>query len=166
LDVVRQLLVAEQRRIRDFMRRTSTRPERHADVSISGSLSEVLGEIAKQWDCVTPLTVEPLDAAAPATLMVHLSLMLAEAVANAVRHGSAATVRISVIKSREEITVHVRDDGRGFKGGETFCMKDEQLRAAAIGPFSLHERIRELGGLLTLKSSSAGVALEIQLPLT
>jgi signal transduction histidine kinase len=166
LETVRQLLVAEQRRILDFMRRTSARPERATEVPILGSLQEVLSEAAKQWDCATPLTVEPAEATAPPTVMVHLSLMLAEAVANAVRHGNAANVRISVTKSPQRITVQIRDDGRGFKGGGTFSMDDEQLRSASTGPFSLRERISELGGLLSVDSSPAGVELTIQLPVT
>jgi signal transduction histidine kinase len=166
LNSIRQLVVAEQRRIRDFMRRKLAHPEQDTEVPISSSLQEVLGEVAKQWNCATRLTVEPAEGTAPPTLIVHLSLMLAEAVANAVRHGDASTVRISVTKSPQRITAQICDDGRGFKGGATFSMSDEQLRRAGSGPFSLHERIRELGGLLSVDSSPAGVELTIQLPLT
>jgi signal transduction histidine kinase len=165
LDSIRQLLVGEQRRIRDFMRRTPASPEK-SEVLISLSLREVLSEVAKQWDCATPLSVEPAEATAPPTLIVHLSLMLAEAVANAVRHGNASMVRISVTKSPQRMTVRIRDNGHGFKGGATFSMSDKQLRQAGSGPFSLHERIGELGGLLSVDSSPAGVELTIQLPVT
>ena len=91
--------------------------------------------------------------------------MLAEAVANAVRHGRASTVRVSIQKTRQEIVVTVRDDGHGFNGA-TFNYDDRALTEAGVGPFSLRERVRELGGLLGVKSSPAGVDLQIELPLS
>jgi signal transduction histidine kinase len=166
LDSIRQLLVGEQRRIREFMRRTPTRPEKETEVPISLSLRDVLSEVAKQWNCATPVSVEPAQATASPTLIVHLSLMLAEAVANAVRHGRASTVRISMTKAPERMTIRIRDNGHGFKGGATFNMSDEQLRQAGSGPISLHERIRELGGVLSVDSSPTGVELTVELPLT
>jgi signal transduction histidine kinase len=166
LEVIRQLLVGEQRRIRDFMRKTPPRGDGETEVPLAISLQEVLVEIARHWDCAASLTIEPPEATATATLCVHLSLMLAEAVANAVRHGNAATVRVMIQKSHQELKVMVHDDGRGFAGGATFAYKGEDLTAAGLGPFSLHGRIRELGGILAVKSSPAGVDLQIELPLT
>jgi signal transduction histidine kinase len=165
LEVVRQLLNGEQRRVRDFVRKTPSRGQLSAEVPLGLSLQEMLSETARHWNCATSLMVEPPEATAPATLCVHLSLMLAEAVANAVRHGQASTVRVTIRRGHKNITVEVHDDGFGFKGG-TFSLNDEDLVAAAIGPFSLHERVRELGGLLGVRSSSAGVNLQIQLPLS
>jgi signal transduction histidine kinase len=165
LEVVRQLLNGEQRRIRDFVRKTPARGNQSADVPLGLSLQEVLSETARHWNCATSLAVDPPEATAPATLCVHLSLMLAEAVANAVRHGQASSVRVTIRRGHKNITVEVHDDGLGFKGA-TFSLNDEDLVAAGIGPFSLHERVRELGGLLGVKSSPAGVNLQIQLPLS
>ena len=165
LEVVRQLLNGEQRRIRDFVRKTPSRGQQSTEVPLGLSLQEVLSETARHWNCATSLTVDPPEATAPATLCVHLSLMLAEAVANAVRHGQASSVRVTIRRGHKNITVEVHDDGLGFKGA-TFSLDDEDLVAAGIGPFSLHERVRELGGLLGVKSSPAGVNLQIQLPLS
>jgi signal transduction histidine kinase len=165
LEVVRQLLNAEQRRIRDFVRKTPPRGQESPDVPLGLSLQEMLSETARHWNCATSLTVEPPEATAPATLCVHLSLMLAEAVANAVRHGQASSVRVTIRRGHKNITVEVHDDGLGFRGA-TFSLNDEDLVAAGIGPFSLHERVRELGGLLGVRSSPAGVDLQIQLPLS
>jgi signal transduction histidine kinase len=165
LEVIRQLLNGEQRRIRDFVRKTPSRAQQAAEVPLGLSLQEVLSETARQWNCATSLTVDPPEATAPAPLCVHLSLMLAEAVANAVRHGQASRVRVAIRRGHKYITVGVHDDGLGFKGA-TFSHDDEDLVAAGIGPFSLQERVRELGGLLGVKSSPAGVDLQIRLPLS
>ena len=68
-------------------------------------------------------------------------------------------------KISQDITVDVRDDGHGFDGA-TFMLNDEELTETRSGPRSLRDRVRELGGLLGVKSSPTGVDLQIQLPLT
>ena len=163
LDVVRQLLLGEQRRIRDFVRRMPPHAEPEADVPMDRSLQEVLAEITKHWDCSAKLIVDPPEAMVSSTLCAHLSLMLAEAVANAVRHGHASIIRVSIMKTDQEVTVHVRDDGRGFDGA-TFIRDDKELAEAGVGPFSLRARVHELGGRLAVKSSPAGVDLEFSYP--
>jgi signal transduction histidine kinase len=165
LEVVRQLLVGEQRRIREVMGRTSTRNEREREVTLNTYLQTILAETAKHWNCKASLSVDPPDAMANATLCVHLSLMLGEAVANAVRHGQASMIKVSMHQSCQDLTVNIRDNGHGF-GGESFSYEAEFLATAKLGPLSLRERVQELGGQMRMKSSSKGVELQIKLPLT
>ena len=100
LDVVRQLLNGEQRRIRDFMQKAPPRAELETDVALGTSLQDFLAETAQHWNCTTSLTVEPAEATVPRALCDHLSFMLAEAVANAVRHGQASSVRVSISENK------------------------------------------------------------------
>ena len=162
---MRQLLVGEQRRIREVMGRTSTRNEREREVTLNTYLQTILAETAKHWNCKASLSVDPPDAMANATLCVHLSLMLGEAVANAVRHGQASMIKVSMHQSCQDLTVNIRDNGHGF-GGESFSYEAEFLATAKLGPLSLRERVQELGGQMRMKSSSKGVELQIKLPLT
>jgi signal transduction histidine kinase len=164
LDDVRQLLAGDQRRIREVMRKIRTPTERENDVALNTYLQNVLAEIARRWSCKTSLSVDPPEARAPTALCVHLSLMLGEAIANAVRHGQASTVRISIQKSPQDIAVYICDDGHGFDGCTS--PKDKNLAPTSVGPLSLRDRIHELGGLLDVKSSPGGVELRIELPLT
>ncbi len=165
LEVVRQLLVSEQRRIREAMGKTASRNEREREVPLKTYLQNVVADAAKHWNCKTSLKVDPPDAVANATLCVHLSLMLGEAVANAVRHGHASLVRVSIQKSLQDVTVHVCDNGRGFQGA-SFSYDTEGPAGAGSAPLSLQNRISELGGRMGVKSSSEGVELLITLPLT
>jgi signal transduction histidine kinase len=165
LEVVRQLLVSEQRRIREAMGKTPPRNEREREVALKKYLQSVLAETAKHWNCKTSLSVDPPEAMAHATLCVHLSLMLGEAVANAVRHGHASTVNVSIQKSSQDITVHIRDNGHGFEGA-TFSYDTENPASSGFAPASLQNRVNELGGQMSVKSSRTGVELLIKLPFT
>ena len=101
----------------------------------------------------------------PWSFLAQLSLMLGEAVANAVRHGNASNISVSICKTSAEMVVHIRDDGRGF-GAKVISYKDAQLNEYSPSPLSLRERVDELGGSIVITSSSAGVDLKIELPLT
>jgi signal transduction histidine kinase len=165
LEVVRQLLVNEQRRIREAMGKTALRNEREREVPLKTYLQNVVADAAKHWNCKTSLKVNPPEAMANATLCVHLSLMLGEAIANAVRHGRASMVRVSIEKSSQDVTLHICDNGHGFHG-VSFSYDTEDPASAGSAPLSLQDRVSELGGRMGVKSSSEGVELLIKLPLT
>jgi signal transduction histidine kinase len=79
-----------------------------------------------------------------------------EALTNCVRHARATAIAV-VIHAREEvIDVSVSDDGIGL---------DPSRRAAGFGLRGIEERVRELGGNITLLSAAGqGATLSIKLP--
>ena len=61
-----------------------------------------------QWKCPSPVLVEDQ------TTATHLYRIAQEAVSNAVKHGGAETVRVSLIRSAGSISLSVHDDGCGI----------------------------------------------------
>jgi two-component system sensor histidine kinase DesK len=80
-----------------------------------------------------------------------LSLVLREAVTNIVRHAGASecSIEVSMVKDRTQLVI--ADDGRG------------DIRQEGNGLRGMRERVRELGGSLSLESDR-GTRLLIQLP--
>jgi signal transduction histidine kinase len=79
-----------------------------------------------------------------------------EALTNCVRHSRATAIHVSVRASEQTIDVSVSDDGVGL---------DPSRRAAGFGLRGIEERVRELGGSITLLSASGqGATLSIKLP--
>ena len=80
-----------------------------------------------------------------------------EALTNCVRHARATAIGV-VVRAREEtIDVSVSDDGIGL---------DPSRRAAGFGLRGIEERVRELGGTITLLSAAGqGATLSIKLPI-
>src|SRR5262249_22255798 len=111
LDTIKQLLNYEQIRIRDFVRQTLPKSDAGTELVLSRDLRRVVAELGEQWECKTSFSVDPQDASIPAKLGAHLSLMLAEAVSNAVRHGGASTVRVGIRKTNEHLAIQIQDDG-------------------------------------------------------
>jgi signal transduction histidine kinase len=83
-----------------------------------------------------------------------LPRILREAIANAVRHGSARTITV-YLRDADGIWLRVTDDGCGFDASEL----DSQ---AGFGLISMQERTEALGGELRLSSEPGeGTAVEI-----
>jgi signal transduction histidine kinase len=80
-----------------------------------------------------------------------------EALTNCVRHARATAIGIVVRARDEHIEVSVSDDGIGL---------DPSRRAAGFGLRGIEERVRELGGTITLLSAAGqGATLSITLPI-
>jgi two-component system, NarL family, sensor histidine kinase DesK len=80
-----------------------------------------------------------------------LSLVLREAVTNIVRHAGASQCSIEVSTANDRTQMVIADDGRG------------DIRQEGNGLRGMRERVRELGGSLSLESHR-GTCLRIELP--
>jgi two-component system sensor histidine kinase DesK len=80
-----------------------------------------------------------------------LSLVLREAVTNIVRHAGASECSIEVSTEKDRTQLVIADDGRGG------------IRQEGNGLRGMRERVRELGGSLSLDSHQ-GTRLRIELP--
>ena len=78
---------------------------------------------------------------------VELRAILAEAVRNAVEHSHASALRIEGEVDRDRGSISVIDNGRGFD--------PSQLPKGHYGLLGMQERAEEIGGTLTVDSSSA-----------
>jgi len=164
LNTIKQLLNNEQIRIRDFVRQTLPKSDAGTELVLSRDLQRVISELGELWECTTSFSVDPQDARVPAKLGAHLSLMLAEAISNAVRHGGASTIRVGMRKTNEHLAIEIQDNGHGITGSA--CKYDNKEPAdAALGPVSLRGRVVELGGSLDVRSSPLGTELQIRMPL-
>src|SRR5262249_38929308 len=87
-----------------------------------------------------------------------------EAVHNALRHGEAKHITVSVRVDSSRLLLSVRDDGRGFD-------VDEALQRAAtghhLGLSGMRERVEALGGRLEMDSVPGhGAEIRASVPLT
>jgi signal transduction histidine kinase len=132
-----------------------------AKVVIAARSRDQLEETGRYWNCTTSLSVSPPDVQLPQALAVQLSLMLSEAVANAVRHGEASNVDVAMTKANGHLIVNVRDNGKGFNSQP---IQDPPQEQEPIVTSSLRERVCALGGSLTVSSYPTGAELAIRLP--
>ena len=94
----------------------------------------------------------------PPDVQVALYRIAQEALSNVVRHAGATMVVVKLLTKPHEVTMIVDDDGRGFDPAA--------VPAGRYGLLGMNERVKLLGGTLTLTSKvSKGTALEVRIPL-
>ena len=158
LATVRELLQIEQRRVREFVDASHATDNERVAIEMLRPLAE---DTARLWGCAVTLNVDPPASLVSRKMLNELSLMLAEAVANAVRHGEADRVEVSASCRNGRLEIEIRDDGHGFAGAGT-AQEAAELSEGRL-PRSLSARIKEMGGRLQAYSSTSGAVLRLEL---
>ncbi|HEY0887993.1 MAG TPA: sensor histidine kinase [Nocardioides sp.] len=104
---------------------------------------------------LTVATDVHLDASLPAAVEVAGYRIVAEALANAVRHSGARQVTVRVAGTARGLDLEVADDGHGMPA---------LRRAGALGLDSMRQRAEEIGGTLTITSGPGGTRVAAALP--
>ena len=90
---------------------------------------------------------------------IFLFTSVRELLINIVKHADAHKVEISIAKNGEKMVVQVRDDGRGF------LPEKADSRSKGFGLFSIKERLRHLGGHMSIDSGPGrGTVITLSAP--
>ncbi len=96
---------------------------------------------------------------------VELSLfrIVQECLTNIHRHSGSLTAFVRLARSRQGVTLEVKDEGRGFSpNGETIVSGSE---TPGVGLRGMRERVRQLGGQFEITSNGTGTLVFARLPL-
>jgi signal transduction histidine kinase len=161
VDSVLVLLLDEQRRIRLFVegRQLSINQSK---LELRHKMLQLVDQYRRHWGCEITVSVTPENITIQPELGEQLDFILAEAIANAVRHGQASRVDVTARRSSDHILLWIKDNGHGLKGA-VGVYTEADLVARSLGPVSVRARIAELNGSLALSSSPEGVELRIEL---
>jgi signal transduction histidine kinase len=128
---------------------------RPVNASLDASISQAAEEVAArdgvplQLDLATGLR-------APDAVHDALTRIVREAVGNAIRHGDAGSVRITLSGS-EGVRLTVEDDGKGLPA--------DAPNGRGFGLVSMRERAEAVGGTLELSpGGEGGLRLEVRVP--
>lgn len=156
IDHAANVLANQQRRIREFVVGANPRPNRPT-VPLADAIQPILEELASLWKCEITGQFHPVRAVLTSARLPQIKLILAEAVANAVRHGKATEIEVT-IESDAGLWIEVRDNG----SVEADAADPQQ--SGQIAPFSLRQRVRDMGGGCNLTIGSSGGTLVVALP--
>ena len=86
-----------------------------------------------------------------------------EALTNVHRHSGGTAVDIDVDVDAEQVWLEVKDNGRGIPEDRLHAV--ESGLGKGVGLAGMRERVRELGGSLTIESNQTGTLLRISIPI-
>ncbi|MFD2473555.1 PAS domain-containing sensor histidine kinase [Amycolatopsis silviterrae] len=84
----------------------------------------------------------------PPEVEVELFRVVVESLTNVVKHANAKSARISFTRSGRDLSVTIRDDGKGFDPADP--------HAGHLGLISMRERLDRVGGRLRVESAPGG----------
>jgi len=91
-----------------------------------------------------------MEARLPPQVETALYRIAQEALANVAKHADAEHVWIELTRDGDEVTLVVRDDGRGM---DVAALSGDKAAASGLGLLSMAQRAQELGGDLQLESA-------------
>ena len=128
-------------------------------------LPEALAEVAKRWSEVhgVPAELTTTGTVRPMHPEIELTLLRAaqEALANVARHAGASRVGLTLSYMGDELTLDVRDDGRGFDPASVPAPDGH----GGYGLTAMRQRVERLAGSLAVESEpGAGTAISATVP--
>jgi signal transduction histidine kinase len=156
-------LMAEeiQAEVRRFSR--ALRPLYLEDLGFVPALEMLAKDVGRGNDLEVCVQVEGEIRRLASDLELTAYRIVQEASANVVRHAMAKNVWLTVIFGDDRLTLHVRDDGRGF---EAPVNPADLTNQGHFGLMGIRERALLFGGRMEVHSKrGAGTVLEVFLPL-
>jgi signal transduction histidine kinase len=101
----------------------------------------------------------------PKPVALGLFRILQESLTNIHRHSESTKAEIKVKLSAQQVSLDVRDYGKGMS---PLTLRTFQIQGtnSGVGLAGMRERMRELGGQLTIKSCAPGILISVTIPLS
>ena len=88
-----------------------------------------------------------------------------EALTNVYRHSGSPTAVVRLVLEADEVRLEVRDQGKGLSQGQS-RRTDVSPVTLGVGIPGIRERVRQLGGRMSLDSKEPGTVVEVVLPVS
>ncbi len=110
------------------------------------------------------LLIDSAELQSPDRICRELFQIYREALNNIKKHAKASHVVVKLTQDDSRLTLVVDDNGEGFSFAGKFT--GDELDRLRLGPISIKERTRTVGGVLTIESNPGhGARLTIEIPL-
>jgi signal transduction histidine kinase len=131
------------------------------EVGLLSALRWFLEGLTKRSGIETFLDVQPPDfPRLPSEMETATFRIIQEALNNVFRHSGAKNGWISLHQKNGQLTVTIRDDGKGVAEG----VIEFRPESIGMGIGGMRQRVKEFGGELRLAKASPGTLLEVMIP--
>lgn len=101
----------------------------------------------------------------PREVELAIFRVLQESLTNIHRHSTSASAQIRLEAMPKEMVLLVRDFGKGILSGNDGGNTARTLSRVGVGIRGMQERVRQLGGSISIKSENPGTLIEAHFPL-
>jgi signal transduction histidine kinase len=150
--------VVSLRRLTEHLHPADLEPSR-----LSTYLTSIVQRFQREAGIAATLDASFDASAFTPSMCMELLRVLQEALANIRRHSNAQSVHVCMRTHPGYCVMEIADDGRGFPFDGRLTL--DELHRTLQGPRVIMERVRALGGDLTIESRASGARLEIRVPM-
>ena len=138
------------------------RPSLLDDLGLEPALHWLCEDFARRSGVRCAFAGDGLERELPDAHKTCVYRVIQEALHNCEKHSGAGHVAVALQQKPSELTVEVRDNGRGF----ALDKHGAPLGSAGLGILGMRERVASLGGALNIRSSPGeGTRILVSLPL-
>lgn len=160
LEHIQRLLRDEVMSLRELMQQM--RPVEIAPQKLLEFLADLVERFQRETGIAATFVTDLEEISLPAHLCRELARIVQEALVNVRKHSAASNAVVRFGREDGMWKLVIDDDGRGFEFIGRFTQAD--LDSARKGPLIIKERVRSMGGELTIESTPGrGARLEITL---
>jgi len=135
------------------------RPGLLDDLGLTAALEWQAKEFEQSQGIKCELRIRPVDVVLNREISTAIFRIFQETLTNIVRHAEARRVKVHLVKRPVELTLTVRDDGRGIT-------KKQIASSTSIGLVGMRERATFLGGTIEISGSRGrGTTVKVTIPL-
>jgi signal transduction histidine kinase len=150
----------------DELRRmvTEMRPVRVESADMRELMFGFAERFRSEQDLAIDLFIEDRNLRLPDRVCRELFQIYRESIHNVKKHARASHVVVKLGQDEAKVFLVIDDNGRGFSFSGTYS--SEELDKLRLGPISIKERTRGVGGTLTVESNPGhGARLTVEIPL-
>jgi len=151
----------------DELRRmvTDLRPVRVESADMKEMMQGFAERFRSEHGLDVDLFIEDRELRLPNRVCRELFQIYRESLHNVKKHANASHVVVKLRQDEARVFLVVDDNGRGFSFAGRY--ENEDLDRLRLGPISIKERTRSMGGTLTVESNPGhGARLTIEIPLS
>jgi signal transduction histidine kinase len=153
IDRIKSVAESAVKSIRDIA--LLLRPPMLDDLGLVPALEWQAREISRRSDMEVEVHSENVSEDLGDETKVTIYRLVQEALNNAATHASAKNAKVTITQDSDKINVEITDDGHGF----------DPARRRGMGILGMEERVRRLGGTLTIESvPRKGATVKAELP--
>jgi signal transduction histidine kinase len=151
----------ESEELRRFV--TDLRPLRVESADMKELMFGFAERFRTEYGLAVDLFIEARDLRLPDRICRELFQIYRESLHNVKKHANASHVVVKLDHDEARVFLVVDDNGRGFSFSGRYS--SEELDRLRLGPISIKERTRSVGGTLTVESNPGhGARLTIEIP--
>ena len=129
------------------------------NLGLTKAITQLLYELDEETNLFVSSEIDEIDSCFTKEEVLNFYRFVQESISNVIKHSEATTLQVVILKKEREITATIQDNGKGFQNSEA-------LRKNSLGIKTMHERIKILGGKLTVENTNGkGSLLNANIPL-